>query len=366
MSGEPNANKKEVSQSEASYGSMVQAGRDLAAAVAKLPGYNPAAADLQPAALKAAMAILAGHNEAVAGALVEASRAIADRLALYEAEQTGLRTQFQQAKAAVASQPAREYFRSSAAAAPSTRASPASAIDGSRQQSFVARKNPDVFEGDSEPLIHACVFQPGSGKNLSCFLPASCAELPELDETSFRLFVVRPLAHATQNQTTMNPKTPSPSSFTINKLIAVIVLAVAAVVCVAILKKGSVAEAFRTPTAANMAAQSGSYAQLIIGTWHGRVETPTGWIESRDTYGPDGTENSVGTMSVNGKERAIWTSGKWEINGEYLKTTVTSSNATDIMPNGYSQTDKIIRIDANEFEIEQPALGLRIVSKRVK
>ena len=104
VSGEPNANKKEVSQSEASYGSMVQAGRDLAAAVAKIPGYNPAAADLQPAALKAAMAVLAGHNEAVAGALVEASRAIADRAALYEAEQTGLRTQFQQAKAAVASQ----------------------------------------------------------------------------------------------------------------------------------------------------------------------------------------------------------------------------------------------------------------------
>lgn len=104
VSGTPDANKKEISQSEASYGSMVQHGRDLAAAVASIPGYNPSAADLQPDALKAAMKALAVHNEDVAKALVDASNAIAARTALYEAEETGLRSQFQQAKAAVASQ----------------------------------------------------------------------------------------------------------------------------------------------------------------------------------------------------------------------------------------------------------------------
>jgi hypothetical protein len=102
--GGPVANKKEVSQSEASYGSLVQAGRDLAAAAAKVPGYNPAAADLKPAALTAAMTTLAGHNTTVATALVETQTAIAERAELYEAEKTGLRSQFQQAKAAVASQ----------------------------------------------------------------------------------------------------------------------------------------------------------------------------------------------------------------------------------------------------------------------
>jgi hypothetical protein len=96
VSGTPAANKKEISQSEASYGSMVQAGRDLAAAVAEIPGYNPAAADLQPA--------LAGRNENVAKALVDARNVIAARAELYEGEQAGLRSQMQQAKAAVASQ----------------------------------------------------------------------------------------------------------------------------------------------------------------------------------------------------------------------------------------------------------------------
>jgi hypothetical protein len=69
-----------------------------------VPGYNPSAPDLLPAALKTAMTTLAGHNENVAKALVDASNVIAARTALYEAEETGLRSQMQQAKAAVASQ----------------------------------------------------------------------------------------------------------------------------------------------------------------------------------------------------------------------------------------------------------------------
>lgn len=96
--------KKKISQSEASYGSMIQAGRDLAAAASKVPGYNPAAVDLKPAGLTAAMDNLAAKNEAVATALVEARNAASVRLELYEADHAGLTSQFQQAKAAVASQ----------------------------------------------------------------------------------------------------------------------------------------------------------------------------------------------------------------------------------------------------------------------
>lgn len=102
--GTPDANKKEISQSEASYGSLVQAGRDLAAAAAKVPGYNPSAADLQPAALTAAMTALADNNKTVATALVDVRNAVAARAELYESDQTGLKSKFQQAKAAVAAQ----------------------------------------------------------------------------------------------------------------------------------------------------------------------------------------------------------------------------------------------------------------------
>jgi hypothetical protein len=102
--GEPAANKKEISQSEASYGSLVQAGRDLAAAAAKVPGYNPSASDLQPAALTAAMTALADKNKEVATALVDVRNAVAARAELYESDQSGLKSKFQQAKAAVAAQ----------------------------------------------------------------------------------------------------------------------------------------------------------------------------------------------------------------------------------------------------------------------
>jgi hypothetical protein len=96
--------KKKISQSERSYGSLVQSGRDLAAAAAKVPGYNPTAADLQPAALKASMKTLSDANGAVADALVDVEKAAEVRSTIYEHPDTGLQSQFQQAKAAVASQ----------------------------------------------------------------------------------------------------------------------------------------------------------------------------------------------------------------------------------------------------------------------
>ena len=102
--GAPDANKKEISQSEASYGSMVQAGRDLAAAAAKVPGYNPSAIDLQPVALKAFMQTLADHNRLVAEARVDSANVIAARALLYDDEKTGLQARFQQSTAAVAAQ----------------------------------------------------------------------------------------------------------------------------------------------------------------------------------------------------------------------------------------------------------------------
>lgn len=102
--GETPTEKKTISQSEASYGSMIQAGRDLGAAVAKVPGYKPTSEDLKPAGLATAMDDLAGHNKAVAEALFNAQQAIDDRLNIYEDPETGLAGQFQRAKAAVASQ----------------------------------------------------------------------------------------------------------------------------------------------------------------------------------------------------------------------------------------------------------------------
>ena len=102
--GETATEKKKVSQSEASYGSLVQHGRDLAAAVAKVAAYNPTSADLTPAALTTAMKTLSDQNKAVADALIDASNSIDQRSKLYDDPASGLKALFQQAKAAVASQ----------------------------------------------------------------------------------------------------------------------------------------------------------------------------------------------------------------------------------------------------------------------
>jgi hypothetical protein len=52
----------------------------------------------------AAMTALADHNKTVATALVDVRNAAATRADLYESDQTGLKSKFQQAKAAVAAQ----------------------------------------------------------------------------------------------------------------------------------------------------------------------------------------------------------------------------------------------------------------------
>jgi len=98
------SDKKKISQSERSYGSLVQAGRDLAAAVAQVAGCNPTATDLKPANLASAMKALAAKNDAVASARIEAQEAIDARSDLYDHPEIGLKSVFQQAKAAVASQ----------------------------------------------------------------------------------------------------------------------------------------------------------------------------------------------------------------------------------------------------------------------
>jgi hypothetical protein len=104
--GQTPAEKKRISQSEKSYGSMAQHGRDLAAAVGKVPGYNPGAsnADLQPLALTATMKTFGDSNVTVAGALQTASDAIDDRHASYNDPENGLRARFAQVKAAVGGQ----------------------------------------------------------------------------------------------------------------------------------------------------------------------------------------------------------------------------------------------------------------------
>ncbi len=96
--------RRKVSQSEASYGSLVQHGRDLAAAVSKVAGYNPGFPELAPEALAATMKTLSEHNDTVTKALMDADSAIKARSKMYEQPETGLRARFQQAKAAVATQ----------------------------------------------------------------------------------------------------------------------------------------------------------------------------------------------------------------------------------------------------------------------
>jgi len=104
--GQTPAEKKKISQSEKSCGSMAQHGRDLAAAAGQVPGYNPAgqAVDLQAPTLVIKMKTFGAANDAVAGARQIASEAIDDRNEIYEDPETGLRARFQQGKAAVASQ----------------------------------------------------------------------------------------------------------------------------------------------------------------------------------------------------------------------------------------------------------------------
>jgi hypothetical protein len=92
---------------------------------------------------------------------------------------------------------------------------------------------------------------------------------------------------------------------------------------------------------------------------------PNGSMKIRDTYSPGGHFNQAGVITMDGQDRVLAVSGTWEVNGDRVKTTVESSNIPELVPNGFSQTDKILRIDLKEMEIEQATAGVRYICKRV-
>ncbi len=84
------AGQKRISQSERSYGSMAQMGRDLATHVAGTSGYAPTNAKITAAGLDAFAVDLEADNRVVTQKLTIADDAIKTRGDMYENEDTGL------------------------------------------------------------------------------------------------------------------------------------------------------------------------------------------------------------------------------------------------------------------------------------
>ena len=165
------------------------------------------------------------------------------------------------------------------------------------------------------------------------------------------------------NDQNMN-QSSSPSTFSVNKLFAVMIMALAAVVSVAILKNGSLTKTFSSESSHPLS--TSSFADKILGTWETRLSLPNGSsVESRETYSAGGVMNQAGVLDLNGKRKEFFVSGTWAIAGDQLTCTVKTSSLPEIFPIGYSETNKIIKIDAETMESEQPIAGVRIVSKRV-
>ncbi len=94
--------KKTSSQSETSFGSMLQQGKSILAIISALPVYAPTNADLRVDNFKAFLLDLEACNQTVAELQIALSQAIQNRAQLYEGD-TGLRSRFTMIKSYVAS-----------------------------------------------------------------------------------------------------------------------------------------------------------------------------------------------------------------------------------------------------------------------
>ena len=111
-------------------------------------------------------------------------------------------------------------------------------------------------------------------------------------------------------------------------------------------------------------------------------------IEGETTYLPGGIMNLFGHVKENGQVRSIlapgtsgWrvangnekgqirtilASGTWHVKNGYLYYTITKSNVANMIPNGFTSGDKIVRVTQNELTYISSADGNTVTEHRIR
>jgi hypothetical protein len=89
-------------------------------------------------------------------------------------------------------------------------------------------------------------------------------------------------------------------------------------------------------------------------------------IDGETSYLPGGVMNLFGHVREDGKVRTILASGTWHISKGYLYYTMTKSNFANLIPNGFTSVDKIVRITDDEFTYIASADGKSETERRIR
>ena len=115
-----------------------------------------------------------------------------------------------------------------------------------------------------------------------------------------------------------------------------------------------------------IAADDLALQQRLQHTWSYRHSNPQFSLEGETTYLPGGVMNLFGRFRYGGQTRAIAGNGTWHVKNGYLYSTLTRSNASDILPNGFTSSDKILRVTDREFRYLSSATGKIVIERRVR
>lgn len=96
--------------------------------------------------------------------------------------------------------------------------------------------------------------------------------------------------------------------------------------------------------------QNEIWERAIVGVWSHASTYGDASVEGKTSYLPGGRMTVTGTLKYkDAEDQLINGSGKWHVKDGWLHYTMEVSTLPDILPNGYSSADKIIRVTDKEL-----------------
>lgn len=93
------------------------------------------------------------------------------------------------------------------------------------------------------------------------------------------------------------------------------------------------------------------HSGMILGTWRHTAYEGGYSLRLETTYTNNGQFTMSGSISSGSESVAITGSGTWSISSGYLTERITSSNITEVLPVGFTSTDRIVEITGGKLKV---------------
>lgn len=104
----------------------------------------------------------------------------------------------------------------------------------------------------------------------------------------------------------------------------------------------------------------------LVGTWHMTDTVGEASVDGTTTLLADGRMKAMGTIKYQGQAMEFKINGKWKVEKDSLQWTAEDSSLPQLVPVGFTSTDKIVSVTAKEFTYTDSRTGRTILETRVK